>query len=677
MRVVATLLGNLVGLAAAFALPGTGQALDPRLDAGGFRDEDLEVAEEIASYPAEERHAALVAAGHPEDLLAVQQIQTGSADAFADLVDGFPREDQEQIWDLVRYPGLVADLARGGAKSDAELERIAGRYPEEIRDAIRREGRQRYATWVEIYALDLEAEQEFSRVIARHPADVRSAFQRLRGRPDLLSALVENVGVATRIGAAYREDPTRVEARFDTLHQEVLAARDAQRRSWERELEDPEAREELETAARDFAEDQGYDLDEPVHDGAVHTRVVHVDHYVNTNPYPYWFGYPTWYASPYWYPASVWSHVGFRFGGGNGYVAVGLPSPYFLGWYDNFYYGGGYGYGYGNSWGNPYGYYAGYPGYRRFHAARYYDDHRRKTFYGHRRRPDDDGRYGGHASGRSGRRDAQERLMKRPSREVDTRVGERGPTGQDAPRRSERFGRRDGRRTEAGPDVESGGAAGDPRERLQRRNGDSRERQWTSTPGGSRLERRSSPPRGRDAGDPPGTSGVRERRRDGPPDVSSGPPSRLARSNRFEREARSQAFESSRSPNRAGGSARERMRAPGFDSGRGSQAFSSGGDSRARLGRSDPGRSNRSGPLIAPASGGGGGRAHGGPRPAGASFQDRGGRGGHSSSGPAVSPGRSSPGGKSGGHGGGAGGRSGGNGGRSGGGGGRSFGGNR
>ncbi len=127
-----TLLGILVGLFSA----SSASALDPQLDSGGFREEDRAVAEEIAAYSADERHAALIAAGFPEDLLEVQQIQGGSTDDFATLVEGFSREDQEQIWDLVRYPGLVADLARGGAKSDADLERIAQRYPEEIRPGM-------------------------------------------------------------------------------------------------------------------------------------------------------------------------------------------------------------------------------------------------------------------------------------------------------------------------------------------------------------------------------------------------------------------------------------------------------------------------------------------------------------------------------------------------------------
>ena len=98
---------------------------------------------------------------------------------------------------------------------------------------------------------------------------------------------------------------------------------------------------------------RGYDLNDPndpSNTRPAQTQVVYVN--ANPNPYPYWYGYPSWYAYPYWYPASVWTHVGFRWGGGGTYVGIGLPSPYFLGWYGN-YYGGGYGGGgYNGSTGN-------------------------------------------------------------------------------------------------------------------------------------------------------------------------------------------------------------------------------------------------------------------------------------------------------------------------------------
>jgi hypothetical protein len=517
MRFTLTWLGLLLAL-----VPATlATALDPRLDVGGFRDEDREVAEQLAGYDAEERHAALVAAGYPEDLLEISQIQSNSADAFAKLVDGLPREDQEQVWNLVRYPGLVADLARGGAKTDADLDRIAQRYPEEIRGAIRSEGRTRYATWVEIYAIDLDAEQAFASVIAAHPPDARGAFQRLRSRPDLMSLLADNVGVATRIGSAYREDPTGVEARFDGLHQDVAARRSEQEKSWAKEIQDPKKREELQTAAREFANEHGYVLDDQGYDpnnpqsgiansGAPQTQVVYVDRYVNVNPYPYWFGYPSWYAYPYWYPASIWSHVGFRFGGGGAFVGIGLPSPYFLGWYNNFYYGGGYGFGYGGfgggygyglgfaGWSYPGSYYwgGGYPYNRHYHSA-HYNHQNPRTFTGNRPHHRYDTQSRSYASQRQA---AQQRLMKGGQRQWNTQS--------NSGRAVHRFDRRNG-------STSLGQRQGQPRS-----GGSGSHRVGPGANGSSngareRLQRQGGPSSMRDSG---------RNGRGTPPPVSSGPP---------------------------------------------------------------------------------------------------------------------------------------------------------
>lgn len=678
MRVVHTLLGMLVGLSTA----ATGWSLDPRLDAGGFREEDLDIAEEIARFSAEERHAALVAAGHPEDLLAVQQIQSESADDFAELVEGFSRDDQEQIWDLVRYPGLVADLARGGAKTDPELERIAARYPEEIRAAIRSEGRERYATWVEIYALDLQAEQAFSSVIARHPADVRGAFQRLRGRPDLLSVLVDDIGFATRIGAAYREDPTRVEARFDSLHQDVAARRSEQEKSWAKELENPESRKELETAAREFAEDQGYSLDDPSDRTVVQTRVVHVDHYVNTNPYPYWFGYPTWYDYPYWYPGSVWSHVGFRFGGGNGYVSIGLPSPYFLGWYNNYYggprfgYGVGYGYGYGAGygagyWNYPSYYYGGYRPYRH-HGSGHHSNQAHHLRGNRHHGSHSDGRDGRFSDGRShstrqessGRESGRHGLSSRPHRDIDTRIGDRNGTRQRSGDRSQGFGPQAGRER-IQPDRHS---AGDGRTRSGSPHSVSPSPDGSQ--GGQRFERGHRSLRSREVDNGGGTQLHRDRGQRRTPDVSSGPPARFARSERRDVFPRSQQLD--RSARRDGhGSAPREFSRSSRDAGRQS-SFSSGGGARQQVLRSNHG-GGRSGSMMSgpnPGRAAGGERSHGGGQSIGG---QRGGGGGGSSIGHS-SGGRSGGGHSGGGHGGGShgGGRGGGSGGGHGGGGGRS-----
>ncbi|MBK7947233.1 MAG: hypothetical protein IPK00_00405 [Deltaproteobacteria bacterium] len=587
MRLILTWLGTLLTLGPATLA----SALDPRLDVGGFRDEDRAVAEELAGFDAEERHAALVAAGEPETLLEIAEIQNDSADAFSRLVDGLPRAEQEQVWDLVRYPGLVADLARGGEKSDAELERIAQRHPEEIRAAIRSEGRKRYATWVEVYALDLEAERAFAGVMTEHPSDVRAAFQRLRARPDLMTLLVDNVGIATRIGAAYRADPTRVEARFDGLHQEVAAQRSEQEKTWAKEIQDPEKREALQTAAREFADEHGYALDDDGNPTTIQTRVVHVDHYVNSNPYPYWFGYPSWYAYPYWYPASVWTHVGFRFGGGGTYVGIGVPSPYFLGWYGN-YYGGGFGVGYPfgyasgyggyyggfNTWAYPGRYYwgGGYPAYRHKHGGSQYGHHRPRTFDGNRPHHRYDDRSG--SSFRGERQQAvQERLRKRPDQRFDSR-----PDG----------GGRGSRRFEGSPGSTG---RGDGRDRLRRQGAGSPGSGLSpGQGGGGRIERGPRAFDSRREGAAPGNAG-RAGRRD-LPDVSSGPPSRFARL-----DGRPEVRQAPRREGQRGGVQRH-----GFQ-GSGGNGLDRG-LARTRLERGQGGGGQRSSAAVAPNALGGDGR---------------------------------------------------------------------
>ncbi|MEE8166674.1 MAG: hypothetical protein V3T64_13995, partial [Myxococcota bacterium] len=254
-------------------------------------------------------------------------------------VSSYARKDQEQIWNLVRHPGLVAELARGGRKSDSELEQIASRYPAEDRAAIVKQGRERYPTWVQIYALEIEVEQAFSELLSDQPAEVRSAFDELTKRPDLMSILIDNLRMTTVLGALYRDDRDGVEAHFDALHRQVAARQQEEERAWSDEVTDPDSAEELERAARAFAEAYDYDVEGDVNNDIKEgvdsdpAPSVRIESYVVVHPYPYWFGYPYWYDVAYWYPLPFWSHVGFRFGHGHGFVSVGLPSLLFLDWY--------------------------------------------------------------------------------------------------------------------------------------------------------------------------------------------------------------------------------------------------------------------------------------------------------------------------------------------------------
>ena len=338
------ILVSLLGILGLCLAPLSASAIESPFEAEDARAADQATAEEFAAYPAPARRAALIAAGYPESLLEIQRLQQNSADRFAALVDNYPREVQAQVWDLVRYPGLAADLARGGKKSDTQLDDIADRYPSADHFAIIEEGKERYDLWVQIYALDLESQQNLSTILASEPVEVQAAFEEITTRPDLMSLLAENIQWTTFQGAAYLENPARVDAQFETLAAQVLARRQNAESEWADEVSDPEAAKELETAAREFADEYGYDYDDELRASAPQRATSNTTIIVqNAHPYPYFFGYPSWYASAFWYPLSFSSHIGFgyRYGYGRGlgfgFASYGLPSPFFLGWYHDVY----------------------------------------------------------------------------------------------------------------------------------------------------------------------------------------------------------------------------------------------------------------------------------------------------------------------------------------------------
>ena len=78
--------------------PASGLALKAGFEPPKFRDQDEKTVENLAGYPSSARHAALVVAGYPEELLDIQKIQQKSADDFAALLDAYPRKTQERIW---------------------------------------------------------------------------------------------------------------------------------------------------------------------------------------------------------------------------------------------------------------------------------------------------------------------------------------------------------------------------------------------------------------------------------------------------------------------------------------------------------------------------------------------------------------------------------------------------
>jgi hypothetical protein len=300
-------------------------------------EENQTAVEALVMYPPQTRTDILEAALYPEALIKIEGMQGRTSEAFKKALGPFPRETQEAVWDLSRYPGLVRQLVRESGGTRAGLEKVVKNHPEAIRDRAVQAGLDHFALLQQIDALDQAAESAFASTIRSYPPQTQAALRRLLDLPEVLSLLTENLRLTILAGDMYRKEPAWTLRQADSLNL-VIARRQAQEtEAWKKSLdEQPQAREELAAAAEAYAGENGLDDDvyaqddgDDVYYDEPSPRVVE-HHYYH---YPYWFGYPYWYEQPYWRPYPWWWDWGFYYGPHRTIIVIGLPSYHFMHWY--------------------------------------------------------------------------------------------------------------------------------------------------------------------------------------------------------------------------------------------------------------------------------------------------------------------------------------------------------
>ena len=325
---------SLAALLACVSAPA--RAADPF---GPSDEEDRVAIEALALYPEDIRDHILEASTEADLLQDVESLQERSQRSFRDLLEPYPQDDQQDLFDLSRYPDLVGAIAEGGPKDRGALERIAARYPEDVRASVLRQGGPRYRVIVRMNALLDEFDDRFDDLVADLPPRKAEAFRALLGAPEVLSLLTEHGELTVLLGDTYERDPQGARERFADLNLEVARRNADEAKDWKESVDtDPDLRRDYENAARDYEADTGYAAYAPPR-----TTVS-----VVVNPYPFWVGYPWWYPVSYnyydpwywWYPRRSWGHVGWGFGprfyagfgGGLGW-APWYPTPFFSSWY--------------------------------------------------------------------------------------------------------------------------------------------------------------------------------------------------------------------------------------------------------------------------------------------------------------------------------------------------------
>ena len=292
---------------------------------------DREALETIANQSDALRDAVLKASVQVDVLVETQRIQEQSSAAFQQRIATLDKQQQQQIWELVREPGLLEELGTDKPPSSEDLDAIAKRHREALAPAVREFGSKHQRLLSECAGIHRKARERFDVLLEDLPGDTQQAFRDLVDQPELLSVLARRVRLAVRLGDSYRRDPEGTRLHLAELGKEVAQRNADAKQEWVESIEDePEASADLEKSARAYAEENGYEYDELTRP-EVRTTVQVVVH-----PYPFWFGYPIWYSDLYLYPYGYWypypPYFGYYHDHGR-YVYFGLPSIPFLHWF--------------------------------------------------------------------------------------------------------------------------------------------------------------------------------------------------------------------------------------------------------------------------------------------------------------------------------------------------------
>lgn len=294
-------------------------------------EENKKSVEALVLYPEDARLAILEATKHPEVLIKMQRIRTKTSAAFRTLVEDFPRSTQNVFYDLTRYPDLIRDLVL--QRSDPAAMRLLLRVlPEDKRDETYGVATRQMATLTKIDALFRTSQSAFDQLVSAYSSPTQAAFRKLLELPEVVDILNEDLRFTVLVGDVYREDPAWVLHKMDSMNLAVARAQAEELDSWKKTVEnDPQARSELASAAREYAAENGYDASDYTYDDLYDNRPAQVEHHYYYH-YPYWFGYPWWSPQPCWRPYPYWYYWGF-YPHPNTIVIVYLPSYHFVHWY--------------------------------------------------------------------------------------------------------------------------------------------------------------------------------------------------------------------------------------------------------------------------------------------------------------------------------------------------------
>ncbi len=291
--------------------------------------EDSAAVNALVMYPDTIRLHIFEACEYPAAIVSIASLQKKTSDDFANFVSGYSKSEQEDFWNLARYPDLISKIAQGEPKTEDQINAILVDYPADIHETAIKYGTDYFDQLQKIDAMQSQTDAQFQQIISDYSPETQQALRDIIQYPEIISLLNDHLSLTVRVGDRFRRNPERVIHRADSLNFVETKQNAEDAATWKETIQqNPDEANDLQQAADDYATENGYSQEdvntEPSTDAVTN---------YTCSPYSYWFGYPTWYPYDYWYPYPFWFDCGFYRDHSGKMVIFGSPSYYFTNWY--------------------------------------------------------------------------------------------------------------------------------------------------------------------------------------------------------------------------------------------------------------------------------------------------------------------------------------------------------
>ncbi|HYV91656.1 MAG TPA: hypothetical protein VE978_07735 [Chitinophagales bacterium] len=252
----------MMGIFFLMLIPFTGFSQNENSWLNNLSSEDSAAVNALVLYADSIRLSIFEACKYPEVIVRIAVLQKNTSQNFTDLISNYSRKEQEDLWNLTRYPGLIDALVTGGKKSKEEINVILRNYPDEIHDVALSYGRNYFDALQRMDQLYKGSDHAFEEILRSYPSSAQDAFHDLVDLPEVLSILNDHMQMTVLVGDMLKRNPQHVIRMADSLNLVVAQQNAEEVADWKKTIEDnPDAQKDLQGAALDYAQ-QNCDYDE-------------------------------------------------------------------------------------------------------------------------------------------------------------------------------------------------------------------------------------------------------------------------------------------------------------------------------------------------------------------------------------------------------------------------------